>query len=98
MVTPRGVIEKSCQGPRMSTGPDIHHFIMGSEGTKSMGMNIYFCGDNKPVPKDYLNMCTVWPQNSREFTLKNLKKMQKCVRVCVFTCVCLRVCVYSRER
>ncbi|KAL1785420.1 alkyldihydroxyacetonephosphate synthase, peroxisomal [Sigmodon hispidus] len=33
MVTPRGVIEKSSQGPRMSTGPDIHHFIMGSEGT-----------------------------------------------------------------
>ncbi|XP_073738100.1 alkyldihydroxyacetonephosphate synthase, peroxisomal isoform X2 [Callorhinus ursinus] len=33
MVTPRGIIEKSCQGPRMSTGPDIHHFIMGSEGT-----------------------------------------------------------------
>lgn len=32
MVTPRGTIEKSCQGPRMSTGPDIHHFIMGSEG------------------------------------------------------------------
>lgn len=32
MVTPRGVIEKSSQGPRMSTGPDIHHFIMGSEG------------------------------------------------------------------
>ncbi|XP_029413117.1 alkyldihydroxyacetonephosphate synthase, peroxisomal isoform X2 [Nannospalax galili] len=33
MVTPKGVIEKSSQGPRMSTGPDIHHFIMGSEGT-----------------------------------------------------------------
>uniref|UniRef100_A0A8C3GA86 Alkylglycerone-phosphate synthase n=1 Tax=Cyclopterus lumpus TaxID=8103 RepID=A0A8C3GA86_CYCLU len=33
MVTPQGVIEKSCLGPRMSTGPDIHHFIMGSEGT-----------------------------------------------------------------
>lgn len=32
MVTPQGVIEKSCQGPRMSTGPDIHHFILGSEG------------------------------------------------------------------
>ncbi|KAG8508190.1 Alkyldihydroxyacetonephosphate synthase, peroxisomal, partial [Galemys pyrenaicus] len=32
MVTPRGIIEKSCKGPRMSTGPDIHHFIMGSEG------------------------------------------------------------------
>ncbi|XP_018413584.1 PREDICTED: alkyldihydroxyacetonephosphate synthase, peroxisomal isoform X2 [Nanorana parkeri] len=33
MVTPKGVVEKSCQGPRMSTGPDIYHFIMGSEGT-----------------------------------------------------------------
>lgn len=33
MVTPRGTVEKSCQVPRMSTGPDIHHFILGSEGT-----------------------------------------------------------------
>ncbi|CAI9546413.1 unnamed protein product, partial [Staurois parvus] len=33
VVTPRGIVEKSCQGPRMSTGPDIYHFIMGSEGT-----------------------------------------------------------------
>ncbi|CAG5125360.1 unnamed protein product, partial [Candidula unifasciata] len=33
MVTPRGVMEKNCQVPRMSSGPDIHHFILGSEGT-----------------------------------------------------------------
>ncbi|XP_062519559.1 alkyldihydroxyacetonephosphate synthase, peroxisomal-like [Corticium candelabrum] len=33
MVTPRGVIERACQVPRISSGPDIHHFIMGSEGT-----------------------------------------------------------------
>lgn len=32
-VTPKGVMEKSCQVPRLSSGPDIHHFIMGSEGT-----------------------------------------------------------------
>ncbi|XP_050404817.1 alkyldihydroxyacetonephosphate synthase, peroxisomal [Patella vulgata] len=32
-VTPRGVMEKNCQVPRMSAGPDIHHFILGSEGT-----------------------------------------------------------------
>lgn len=31
-VTPRGVMEKSCQVPRMSSGPDIHHIILGSEG------------------------------------------------------------------
>ena len=33
MVTSRGVIERACQVPRISSGPDIHHFIMGSEGT-----------------------------------------------------------------
>ena len=32
-VTQKGTIEKSCQVPRISTGPDIHHFILGSEGT-----------------------------------------------------------------
>ena len=32
MVTPCGTIEKSSQGPRTSIGPDIHHFILGSEG------------------------------------------------------------------
>ncbi|XP_048779948.2 alkyldihydroxyacetonephosphate synthase, peroxisomal-like [Ostrea edulis] len=32
-VTPQGVMEKSCQVPRLSSGLDIHHFILGSEGT-----------------------------------------------------------------
>lgn len=32
-VTPKGTIQKSCQVPRISNGPDIHHFILGSEGT-----------------------------------------------------------------
>ncbi|KAG8177710.1 hypothetical protein JTE90_008335 [Oedothorax gibbosus] len=33
MVTPKGEIQKNCQVPRMSSGPDIHQFILGSEGT-----------------------------------------------------------------
>lgn len=33
IVTPRGTVEKSCEVPRISAGPDINHFIMGSEGT-----------------------------------------------------------------
>jgi len=33
VVTPKGTIQKSCQVPRISNGPDIHHFILGSEGT-----------------------------------------------------------------
>ena len=32
MVTPTGVLEKSCQVPRMSCGPDFNHIILGSEG------------------------------------------------------------------
>ena len=32
MVTPTGTVEKFCQVPRISSGPDIHHFILGSEG------------------------------------------------------------------
>eukprot|EP00042_Codosiga_hollandica_P036090 m.272685 g.272685 ORF g.272685 m.272685 type:complete len:613 (+) comp54801_c0_seq1:13-1851(+) len=33
IVTPQGTVEKSCTVPRISAGPDIHHFILGSEGT-----------------------------------------------------------------
>jgi alkyldihydroxyacetonephosphate synthase len=33
IVTPKGTLRKSCQVPRISSGPDIHHFILGSEGT-----------------------------------------------------------------
>eukprot|EP00761_Pharyngomonas_kirbyi_P002503 gb/GECH01002507.1/.p1 GENE.gb/GECH01002507.1/~~gb/GECH01002507.1/.p1 ORF type:complete len:629 (+),score=150.59 gb/GECH01002507.1/:1-1887(+) len=32
LVTPSGTIEKGCRVPRSSTGPDVNHFIMGSEG------------------------------------------------------------------
>jgi hypothetical protein len=28
-VTPTGVVEKSTQVPRQSTGPDIHHIVLG---------------------------------------------------------------------
>lgn len=33
IVTPRGTIQKSSQVPRVSNGPDIHQYILGSEGT-----------------------------------------------------------------
>ncbi|CAH2231974.1 jg4035 [Pararge aegeria aegeria] len=32
VVTPRGVIEKSCRVPRMSCGPEWEHIVLGSEG------------------------------------------------------------------
>lgn len=34
-------MEKSCQVPRLSSGLDIHHFILGSEGKCALyGLNI----------------------------------------------------------
>lgn len=33
MVSSIGTIEKNCNVPRISSGPDIHHIILGSEGT-----------------------------------------------------------------
>jgi len=32
-VTPIGVVERSTEVPRLSSGPDVQHFILGSEGT-----------------------------------------------------------------
>ena len=32
IVTPIGTIQKNVQVPRMSSGPDLHHVILGSEG------------------------------------------------------------------
>ena len=33
MVTPKGVVERNCLSPRISTGPDTHEIVLGSEGT-----------------------------------------------------------------
>lgn len=33
MITPKGILEKNCQVPRMSCGPDFNHIILGSEGS-----------------------------------------------------------------
>lgn len=33
MATPKGTLQKNCQVPRMSCGPDFNNIILGSEGT-----------------------------------------------------------------
>ena len=33
MVTPKGVLEKGCLVPRLSSGPDFNHLILGCEGS-----------------------------------------------------------------
>lgn len=49
MVTAKGTIEKSCQVPRISAGPDVHEFILGSEGT--LGVITEVTLKIKPLPE-----------------------------------------------
>ncbi|KAL1496997.1 hypothetical protein ABEB36_008030 [Hypothenemus hampei] len=49
MVTPKGVLEKGCQVPRLSCGPDFNHIIMGSEG--SLGVITEVVIKIRPLPK-----------------------------------------------
>jgi len=42
MVTARGTLEKNCMVPRISSGPDLHHFVMGSEGKWFASMTACF--------------------------------------------------------
>jgi hypothetical protein len=41
MVTPSGVLEKSCQVPRISCGPDFNHIVLGSEGLLFDFLHLY---------------------------------------------------------
>ena len=49
MVTPKGTIQKSCQVPRISAGPDVHEMILGSEGT--LGVITEVTMKIKPLPE-----------------------------------------------
>ena len=68
-VTPRGTVERNCLVPRMSSGPDLHHFIMGSEGDY-IDVVYYFCG--LCVYFDYMHSCTCYLQTANINSLLNL--------------------------
>uniref|UniRef100_A0A674JPX0 Alkylglycerone-phosphate synthase n=1 Tax=Terrapene triunguis TaxID=2587831 RepID=A0A674JPX0_9SAUR len=76
MVTPRGVIEKSCQVPRMSTGPDIHHFIMGSEGT--LGVVTEVTIKIRPIPEYQKYGSVVFPNFERGVACLREIAKQRC--------------------
>lgn len=49
IVTPKGTLSKNCLVPRISNGPDIHHFVLGSEGT--LGVIVDATLKIRPLPK-----------------------------------------------
>ncbi|KAM8933694.1 alkyldihydroxyacetonephosphate synthase, peroxisomal [Pelodytes ibericus] len=76
VVTPKGIVEKSCQGPRMSTGPDIHHFIMGSEGT--LGVVTEVTIKIRPVPEYQKYGSVVFPNFERGVACLREVARQRC--------------------
>ncbi|XP_061648310.1 alkyldihydroxyacetonephosphate synthase, peroxisomal isoform X2 [Phyllopteryx taeniolatus] len=76
MVTPRGVIEKSCQSPRMSTGPDVHHFIMGSEGT--LGVVTEVTMKIRPMPEYQKYGSVVFPNFEKGLACLREVAKQRC--------------------
>uniref|UniRef100_A0A8B9QMJ2 Alkylglycerone-phosphate synthase n=1 Tax=Apteryx owenii TaxID=8824 RepID=A0A8B9QMJ2_APTOW len=76
MVTPRGIVEKNCQVPRMSTGPDIHHFIMGSEGT--LGVVTEVTVKIRPVPEYQKYGSVVFPNFERGVACLREVAKQRC--------------------
>ncbi|RWS10319.1 alkyldihydroxyacetonephosphate synthase: peroxisomal-like isoform X1 [Dinothrombium tinctorium] len=77
MVTVKGVVERNCQVPRLSTGPDIHHFIIGSEGT--LGVITEAIIKVRPIPECKKYGSLVFPcfedgfKFMREVAMKRLK-------------------------
>lgn len=53
MVTPAGTIERACSVPRISSGPDVFGFVLGSEGT--LGVITEAVVKLRPAPR-----CTVY--------------------------------------
>lgn len=48
LVAPSGVLERQCNAPRISCGPDFNHIVMGSEGT--MGVVTEVVIKVRPLP------------------------------------------------
>lgn len=50
---PQGVIEKNCNVPRISAGPDVHQVILGSEGTLGIITEVILKVQPPPACKRY---------------------------------------------
>ncbi|XP_054168040.1 alkyldihydroxyacetonephosphate synthase, peroxisomal-like [Oppia nitens] len=77
MVTSKGTVQRNCQVPRISSGPDIHHFILGSEGT--LGVITEVTLKVRPIPECQKYGSIVFPnfevgvQFMREIARRQLK-------------------------
>jgi len=52
LVSPEGSLARECEGPRVSTGPDLNHLVLGSEGIFGVITQVRL--KIRPVPKHKL--------------------------------------------
>uniref|UniRef100_A0A8C4QRI3 Alkylglycerone-phosphate synthase n=1 Tax=Eptatretus burgeri TaxID=7764 RepID=A0A8C4QRI3_EPTBU len=76
VVTPRGVLEKSCQGPRLSTGPDVYHMVLGSEGT--LGVITEVTLKIRPLPECQKYGSVVFPNFAQGVACLREMARQRC--------------------
>mmetsp|Transcript_15515 Transcript_15515/g.26720 ORF Transcript_15515/g.26720 Transcript_15515/m.26720 type:complete len:590 (+) Transcript_15515:111-1880(+) len=76
MVTPSGTVEKNCEVPRISSGPDIFQMILGSEGI--LGVITEVVLKVRPMPSKQLYGSIVFPDfESGVACLREIQR-QKC--------------------
>ncbi|KAI6176913.1 Alkylglycerone-phosphate synthase [Aphelenchoides bicaudatus] len=76
MVTSKGTIKKQCQVPRISSGPDIHNIILGSEG--SYGIITEVTIKIFPVPEKRMFGSIVFPNFAQGVNFFREVARQRC--------------------
>lgn len=81
VVTPSGTLEKSCTVPRMSTGPDVHEMILGSEGT--LGVITEAIVRLRPAPESTVYGSMIFPNFAQGVACLHEIAIRRCAPVSI---------------
>lgn len=81
VVTSVGTLEKSCVVPRMSTGPDVHEMILGSEG--SLGVITEAIVRLRPAPEQTVYGSIIFPNFEQGVQCLNEIAILRCAPVSI---------------
>ena len=81
VVTPLGTFEKSCNVPRMSTGPDVHEMFLGSEG--SLGVITEAIVRLRPAPEATTYGSMIFPNFEQGVKCLNEIAVARCAPVSI---------------
>ena len=80
-VTPAGTLEKSCAVPRISTGPDVHEMILGSEGT--LGVVTEAIVRLRPAPEQTVYGSMIFPNFAQGVACLHEIAIKRCAPVSI---------------